>query len=159
MNNGLFIVQNKFIFVLNVNLYYSYNVISSLLTRFGLVVEYSKTEVFYFSRLYGIFNSPPLDLTALEGSILLPKTMWQYLDFYFNQKLIFYYHIDFYMNKAIFTIKCMKMLGNSSRGLVPIQKRHLYICYVLSIALYGFQLWHYSKAPLDYSLRILRKMQ
>ena len=63
------------------------------------------------------------------------------------------------MNKAIFTIKCMKMLGNSSRGLVPIQKRHLYICYVLSIALYGFQLWHYSKAPLDYSLRILRKMQ
>ena len=76
MDNGLFIVQNKFIFVLNVNLYYSYNVISSLLTRFGLVVEYSKTEVFYFSRLYGIFNPPPLDLTALEGSILLPKTMW-----------------------------------------------------------------------------------
>ena len=48
------------------------------------------------------------------------------------------------MNKAISIIKCMKMLDNSSRGLAPIQKRYLYICCVLSIALYSFQLWCYE---------------
>ena len=75
IDNGLFIVQYKFISVLNVNLYCSYNIISSLLTRFGLVVEYSKTEVFHFSRSHGVFNPPLLDLTALGSSMLLPKTI------------------------------------------------------------------------------------
>jgi len=63
------------------------------------------------------------------------------------------------MNRAISTIKYIKILENSSRGLIPLQKRQLYICCMLSIALYGFQLQYYNKAPLDYSLRVLRKMQ
>ena len=63
------------------------------------------------------------------------------------------------MNKAIFTIKCIKILDNSLKGLISLQKRYLYICCILPIALYGFQLWYYNKAPLDYSLRILRKIQ
>jgi len=140
IDNGLFITQHKFIYVLNVNLYCSYNVISSLLTRFELVIKHGKTEVFHFSRSHGVFSPLPLDLTALKGSVLLSKTIWQYLSFYFNQKLIFRHYINFYMNKAISTIKYMKMLGDSSRGLVPIQKRHLYICYMLPITLYSFQL-------------------
>jgi len=72
---------------------------------------------------------------------------------------LFQYHINFYANKAISTIKCMKILGNLSRGLIPLQKRWLYMCYVLLIALYRFQLWYYNKAPLDYPLKVLRKMQ
>ena len=56
------------------NLFYSYNVISTLLTKFGLVMEHGKTEVFHFSRVHGVFNPPPLDLTPLGGSVLLPKT-------------------------------------------------------------------------------------
>jgi len=159
IDNGLFITQHKFISVLNVNLYCSYNVISSLLIRFELVIKHGKTEVFHFSRSHGVFSPLPLDLTALKGSVLLSKTIWQYLSFYFNQKLIFRHYINFYMKKAISTIKYMKMLGDSSRGLVPIQKRHLYICYMLPITLYSFQLWHYSKVPLNYPLRILRKIQ
>jgi len=51
------------------------------------------------------------------------------------------------------------MLGNSSRSLISIQKQHLYRCCILSIALYGFQLWYYNKAPLTYSLKELRKIQ
>ena len=51
------------------------------------------------------------------------------------------------------------MLGNLTRGLNSLQKRWLYRCCALSIALYGFQLWYYNKAPLNYSLRALRKMQ
>ena len=74
VDNGLFIAQHKSISVLNVNFFYSYNIISSLLTRFGLVVEHSKTEVFHFSRFHDVFNPLSLNLTVLGGLILLPKT-------------------------------------------------------------------------------------
>jgi len=53
----------------------------------------------------------------------------------------------------------MKMLGNSLRGLNPIQKRYLYRCCILPITLYSFQLWYYNKVPLAYLLKELRKMQ
>ena len=62
IDNSFFIAQHKSISVLNVNLYCSYNVISSLLIRFELVMEHSKTEVFYFSRFYRVYNSLSLDL-------------------------------------------------------------------------------------------------
>jgi len=127
--------------------------------RFGLVVEHSKTEVFYFSRLYEAFNLLSLDLTLLGGSALLPKTMWQYLGFFFDWKVMFCYYINFYTNRAISTIKYIKTLGNSSRSLIPHQKRWLYISYALLIALYRFQLWYYNKVPLNHLLRALRKMQ
>ena len=145
--------------VSNANLFCSYNVISKLLTKFGLTMEHGKTDVFHFSRSHGSFNPPSLDLTSLGGTVLRPKTTWHYLGFLFNHKLLFHQHIDFYANKAISTIKCMKMLGNSLRGLDPIQKRHLYRCYTLTIALYGFQLWHYNKVPLAYPLEKLGKIQ
>ena len=51
------------------------------------------------------------------------------------------------------------MLGNSLRGLVSIQKRCLYRCYILPIALYGFQLWYYNKVPLTYPLKVFIKIQ
>jgi len=53
----------------------------------------------------------------------------------------------------------MKILGNSTQGIEPTQKRLLYRCCVLPIALYGFQLWFYNRAPLSYPLKILGKMQ
>ena len=49
--DGLLILQSKSISHLNVNLFCSYNVISSLLMKFGFVVEHGKTEVFHFTRL------------------------------------------------------------------------------------------------------------
>ena len=122
-------------------------------------MKHSKTEVFHFSRPHGAFNPPPLDLTPLSRSILLPKPTWRYLGFIFDCKLSFWSHINFYVNKAISTIKCMKILGNSSRGLIFLQKRWLYKCCALPIVLYNFQLWYYNKASLYYPLNILRKMQ
>ena len=41
----------------------------------------------------------------------------------------------------------------------PIQKRQLYRCCVLPIALYGFQLWFYNNAPMSYHMKTLDKMQ
>ena len=58
------------------------------LNNFGL--KYGKTEVFHFSRLHSLFDSPLLDLLLLGGPILHPKNTWQYLGFIFNRKLSFH---------------------------------------------------------------------
>ena len=137
----------------------SYNILSKLLDSFGLVIKHSKTEVFYFSRSQGLFNPPPLDLFLIGGLILQPKDTWKYLGFIFDRKLTFHKHVDYYSNKAISTVKYMKLLGNSSRGISPLQKWLLYRYCILLIALYGFQLWFYNKASLSYHMKILDKMQ
>ena len=159
VDDSLIISQNKSIVILNSQLFCSYNVLSKLLDSFCLIVEHSKTDIFHFNRSHGIFNPPPLDLSTIGGLILRPKDSWKYLGFIFDRKLNFHQHIDFYSNKAISTVKYMKLLGNSSRGINPIQKRLLYRCCILPIALYGFQLWFYNKAPLLYHMKILGKMQ
>ena len=74
VDDGLFISQNKSFSVSNANFFYSYNVISTLLTKFKLIMEHGKTEVFHFSSKHGVFNPSPLDLTPLSGSVLLSKT-------------------------------------------------------------------------------------
>ena len=79
-------------------------------------------EVFHFSRLYGVFNPLLLDLTTLGGPILHSKETWYDLRFIFDRKLTFQQHINFYINKAILTVKYMKMIRNSLRGLISIQK-------------------------------------
>ena len=70
VNNGLFISQSNSFDISNSHLYCSYNVLTNLLEKFGLVVEHSKTEIFHFNRLHKAFNPPPLDFTPLGGNIL-----------------------------------------------------------------------------------------
>ena len=140
VDDGLLVAQSKSFSISNSLLFCSYNIISFLLSRFDLIVEHSKTEVFYFTRLHGSFNLPPLDLSFIGSPMLYPKDTWKYLRFIFDRKLLFYQHIDFYSNKAISTVKCIKILGNLVRGLIPHQKCLLYRSYILPIALYGFQL-------------------
>lgn len=140
VDDGLIITQNKSFDISNSQLFCSYNVLTKLLDSFSLVIEHSKTEIFHFSRSQDVFNPPPLDLSPIGGPILRPKDSWRYLGFIFDCKLSFHKHINFYVNKAISTVKCMKLLGNSSRGINPLQKRLLYRCCILPIALYRFQL-------------------
>ena len=104
VDDGLFIAQNKSFNISNSHLFCSFNILSKLLDSFGLVIEHSKTEIFYFNRSQGIFNPLPLDLSPLGGLILQPKDLWKYLGFIFDQKLSFHKHIDFYANKAISTV-------------------------------------------------------
>ena len=84
VDNGLIIAQNNSIPISNSQLFCSYNVLSNLLTDFGLVIEYGKTEIFHFTRLHGEFNPPPLNLSPLGGPVLCPKDSWKYLGFLFN---------------------------------------------------------------------------
>ena len=159
VDDGLFISQDKSLISSNSHLFCSYNIMTKLLNKFGLIVEHLKTEVFHFNRLHGLFSQPPLDLSSIGGPILVPKNTWKYLGFIFGRKLSFHQHINFYCNRAIFTVKCMSILGNSSCGIILTQKRLLYRCCILPIALYSFQLWFYNHAPLSYPLKILNKMQ
>ena len=73
VDDGLFISQNKLFDTSNSCLFCSYNVMTKLLNKFSLIVEHSKTEVFHFNRLHGFFDPPPLDLSSIKGSILVPK--------------------------------------------------------------------------------------
>ena len=140
VDDGLLVTQSKSFSFSNSLLFCNYNVISNLLSKFSLIVKHSKTEVFYFSRLHGLFNTPPLNLFSIDSLVLYPKESWKYLGFIFDRKLSFYQHINFYSNKVISTIKCMKILGNSVRGLIPHQKHLFYRSCILPIALYSFQL-------------------
>ena len=94
VDDGLIIVQNKSIDILNTHLFCSYNVLSKLLIDFSLVIEHGKTEIFHFNRSHGIFEPPPLDLTLLGSLSLYPKNTWKYLGFFFDHKLTFHQHID-----------------------------------------------------------------
>ena len=122
VNNRLFVTQKKSLIISNSHLLCSYHIIFSLLKQFRLILEHRKIEVFHFSRLHEVFDPPPLNLILLEGPILQSKNTWQYLEFIFDRKLTFQQYIEFYANKAISTIKCMKMLRNLSRDLIPTQK-------------------------------------
>ena len=75
VDDGLLITQSKSFQTSNAHLFCSYNVAFNLLSKFGLLVKYSKTEVFYFSRSQGVFSPPPLDLSSLGGPILYPKDL------------------------------------------------------------------------------------
>jgi len=128
------------------------------MASFGLVMEYDKSEIFHFSRAHNDSN-PELDLSAIGAPILKPKTYWRYLGFYFNRRLSFKEHVRFYSTKALTTVKAIGMLGNSSRGLLPLQKRLLYWTCVVPITTYGFRLWYFSGASTKAQVSLLATMQ
>ena len=70
VDDSLFISQSNSFDISNSCLFCSYNVLTNLLKKFGLVVEHSKTEIFHFNRSQDTFNPPFLNLSPLEGSIL-----------------------------------------------------------------------------------------
>ena len=67
--------------------------------------------------------------------------------------------MHFYATRCLSTLNAMKLLGNSSRGLFPIQKYLLYRTCVLPIALYGFQLWFFKGTPIVKNITELKKIQ
>ena len=73
VDNGLLVAQSKSLAISNSNLFYSYNIIFSILKRFGLIMKYRKTKVFHFSRSHSLFNLLLLNISTLGGLILQPK--------------------------------------------------------------------------------------
>ena len=73
VNNGYLISQGKTYNKTLPKLYSSYRVVTDLMVMFGLVIEYDKSEIFHFSRMYNNSN-PELDLSAISALILKSKT-------------------------------------------------------------------------------------
>jgi len=139
----------------------AYAILFVLFAALGLVLEHDKTELFHFDRSHSDHN-PPLDLgyAPYTGDRLLtPKTYWRYLGFYFDQKLLFTKHVRYYATKSFSTVQAMGMLGNSTRGLPPLEKRLLYCACVLLIATYSFRLWFFEGAKNKTAFKILTQMQ
>jgi len=89
MDDGLIISQEKLFEKTNSFLYCNYNIILFLLKQCGLIIEHGKSEISHFSRSYGFFNPPSLDLSPIREPILYPKETRKYLGFIFNRKLLF----------------------------------------------------------------------
>ena len=128
------------------------------MVTFGLVMEHDKSEIFHFSRVHNNSN-PELDLSAISAPTLKPKTYWRYLGFYFDQRLSFKEHVQYYSIKVLSTVKAMGMLGNSARGLLPLQKCLLYCSCVVPITTYSFRLWFFAGALTKAHVLLLAAMQ
>jgi Reverse transcriptase (RNA-dependent DNA polymerase) len=127
----------------------------------GLVLEHSKSEAFHFSRVRANL-ALPIDLGFAPhtgDSPLRPKDTWRYLGFFFDRKLSFREHIRFYSTKALTTVNAMGMLGNSVRGLTPMQKRLLYPSCVVPMMTYGLRLWYFKGARVQGSIKALSQVQ
>ena len=120
------------------------------LSDIGLQVEASKTELIHFfafeltaARHLAIAHQPHLTFTWCMISFdISPSPLWCYLGFFFTPSLDFSYHVQFYTNKAFSTIRACSMLGNSVRGIGPLQRSHAYQACVLSVLTYGLPLWY-----------------
>ena len=125
-------------------------------TTFGLLFEDSKTELFHSrpymtqSRGKRIFNGnlPSCTIRGPTGDpiTICPSKRWCYLGSIFDLYLKYSPHVDWWTNKAHSTLRAMKMLSNSVRGLTPSNKRRMYLTVVLPVLTYGFQFWYQPKA-------------
>ena len=156
VDDGTIMVQSKDIDTNLTRLKDAYWVMEKLLTNSGLVLKHDKSEVFHFSRAH---KYVPKNLVLSDTITLTPKIHWRYLGFFFDRKLLFREHTRFYSARAFSSVKAMRMLGNSARGLTPLQKRLLYRSCVLPVATYGFRLWFYRGARNKKTLKNLNSMQ
>jgi Reverse transcriptase (RNA-dependent DNA polymerase) len=161
VDDGTLIVQSKSLDTNITALQQAYAVIFQLFTQFALVLEHDKSEIFHFDRSQDKYN-PSIDLgfAPYTGATpLKPKPFWRYLGFYFDRKLTFHEHVRYYSTKAISSVKAMKMLGSSTRGLDPYHKRLLYRSCVVPIATYGYRLWYFNGARCKGAEKLLQQMQ
>jgi Reverse transcriptase-like len=127
----------------------------------NIASQHSKSEAFHFARACANL-ALPIDLGFAPhtgDSLLRPKDTWRYLGFFFDRKLSFKEHIRFYSTKALTTVNAMGMLGNSMRGLTPMQKHLLYWSCVVPVMTYGLQLWYFKGARVQGSIKALSQVQ
>ncbi|CAA7271385.1 unnamed protein product [Cyclocybe aegerita] len=161
VDDGTILAQSKQLDDNNVGLHKAYKIIYLLFAAFALVLEHDKTELFHFSHRRDAYN-PLLDLGYAPhtgATPLKPKTYWRYLGFYFDRRLTFHEHVRYYATKAFTTVQAMRMLGNSTRGLSPKQRRLLYRSCVVPIATYGYRLWYFDGARNKGTMNQLKRMQ
>ena len=128
--------------------------IQNTLAAFGLLIEIDKTELIHFpgfdlskpGRKLTAVSSAPMRIRNLQKdgvmTVVKPKGLIRYLGFFFDSELNWNAHVSFYFNRAFSTIRVLRMLGSSIRGLGTLQKRHAYQACALPVLAYGLPLWY-----------------
>ncbi|KAF8668547.1 hypothetical protein AX14_006143, partial [Amanita brunnescens Koide BX004] len=127
--------------------------IQDTLATLGLFVDVEKTDLIHFpgfdlqkpSRRLLAPSKLPVHMRNLQnnGAIVMikPKEIIRYLGFFFDSELNWNAHVTVYFNRAFSTIRALRMLGSSIRGLGTLQKRHAYQACALPVLTYGLPLW------------------
>ena len=128
--------------------------VQTILATLGLFIDIEKTELIHFPgydkskstrRLTSLPVQPGVRVKSAgvgHDSILIkPKPCIRYLGFFFDSELTWNAHVTFYFNRAFSTIRALRMLGSSIRGLGTLQKRHSYQACVIPVLTYGLPLW------------------
>lgn len=101
---------------------------------------------------------PALTITMGGQTVTLPNSpVLRYLGFYVDTFLNFKFHVNFYTNRAMSTLRALPILGNSVRGVPPVKKCLVYITNVRTIMTYGHMLWHDPRRPKKYLLNHFTK--
>ncbi|KAF8675654.1 hypothetical protein AX14_005044, partial [Amanita brunnescens Koide BX004] len=127
--------------------------IQDTLATLGLFVDVEKTDLIHFpgfdlrksSRKLTPPSTTPIHMRNLQNdgqiTTIKPKAQIRYLGFFFDSELNWNAHVTFYFNRAFSTIRALRMLGSSIRGLGTLQKRHAYQACALPVLTYGLPLW------------------
>ena len=137
----------------------AYKFIDHKLSQLGLAIGHDKTELIHFpipqseegfirpggpTAKHTIRNDLPgvflHDGPYLHKELRPITTQWRYLGLWLDPSLKFQYHVKFYANRAFSLGTCLRLLGNSSRGLNPVYKRRLYLSNIFPIMTYGCQM-------------------
>lgn len=140
----------------NTLLKYLYEKLVDTLRKLALSVETDKLELMHFIRkrkdkTKEIWSDddplgPKLKVKDSDNVYTVkPKKSMRYLGFMLDPKLTFKEYVRKFITKGISTINTIRMLGNSSRGLKPIDKRRLYIANIIPVMTYGMHLWWRSQ--------------
>ncbi len=125
-----------------------YEIITTTLHRSGLLLEHEKTEAMHFIHTANSSQRPhvhaPITLPGLPHPIRPPDQL-RHLGFWLDPHLSWKYHVSWYAHRASTTTIATRMLGSSTRGLLPQQRRRIYIACVLPVLTYGCQVWFREK--------------
>ena len=103
--------------------------IQDTLATLGLFVDVEKTDLIHFlgfdlqkpSRKLTPPSTLPIRMRNLQNggqvTTIKPKGLVRYLGFFFDSELNWNAHVTFYFNRAFSTIRALRMLGSSIRGL------------------------------------------
>ncbi|KAI1793216.1 hypothetical protein LXA43DRAFT_886410, partial [Ganoderma leucocontextum] len=125
-----------------------YELITTTLSRSGLLLKHEKTEVMHFvhtaNAAQHLHIKTPIILPGLP-QLVVPSNQLRHLSFWLDAHLSWKFHVNWYVHRATTTTITSRMLGSSTRGLLTDQRRQLYISCVLPVLTYGCQVWYREK--------------
>ena len=151
VDDGVIFAQGDDWDTVNALLTARYQVCEEWLRRNNLAIEPEKTELVYFRKPWARQTSPPPDRLYLPDPArstyyrVSPKATVRYLGFFINHKLDWEPHVTTMCNRARASIKALKVLGNTHRGLSMANWRLVFNAVCLPVLSYGCQLWATSR--------------